>query len=175
MRDITEKAIDDLCEAFERGGYNPTPVIDLGVLVAHADGTVDDTERALLREIFQTLLDTQLSPEVVDVMISASVEVIAAAGVDARTRLVAAILQDCDAAEPGLRVALAIAFASEGLSPSERAVVERLADLADVPRDRVEDLIRDVKRHADEGGPVSARQSLAPLSTRSPKPPRTGE
>ena len=33
MREIVAAAIDQLCAAFERYGYNPTPIIDLGVLI----------------------------------------------------------------------------------------------------------------------------------------------
>ena len=43
---------------------------------------------------------------------------------------IAEILVDCDAVEPGIVVALAIAYASEGFSQAERVVVERIADAA---------------------------------------------
>lgn len=162
MHQLIVPAIEELCAAFERGGYNPTPLVDLGVLVAYADGKVDDQERALLLEVFQALLETKLTPEVVDALISASVEVTDAAGAEPRARLVGAILHDCDAADPGLRVALAIAFASEGLSAAERAVIDRIAGAAQVQRSRVEELVAEVKKYTDEGGPVSARRSLVP-------------
>ncbi len=161
MHAIIAPAIEELCTAFERGGYNPTPVLDLGVLIANADGTVDDEERSLLLEVFQALLETSLTPEVVDAMISASVEVMKLAGDEPRARLVGAILRDCDAGEAGVRVALAIAFASQGLSAAERTVIDRIAEAAGVPRDRVEELVVEVKKYADEA-PVSARMSLLP-------------
>jgi tellurite resistance protein len=166
MHEIVAPAIEELCLAFERGGYNPTPVIDLGVLVANADGVVDAEERALLSEVFQTLLETALTPELVDALIQASVEVIEAAGVEPRARLVGAILRDCDAADPGLRVALAIAFASEGLSDAERAVIARVAEAAGVTEERVRELVDEVKKHTDDGGPTSARRSLLPAHLR---------
>ena len=147
-------------------GYNPTPVIDIGVLVANADGVVDPNERALLGEVFQTLLETTLSRELVDALIHASVEVIKAAGVEPRVRLVGAILQDCDAAEAGLRVALAIAFASDGLSAAEKTVVHAIAEASGVPADRVEELVEEVRKHTDAGGPASARRSLLPAHLR---------
>lgn len=162
MHEIIAPAIEELCTAFERGGYNPTPIIDLGVLVANAEGSVRDRERELLSEIFQTLLETALSPDVVDALIRASVEVIEVAGAEPRARLVAAILRDCDAAEPGLRVALAIAFASEGLSDPERAVIDRVAEAAGVPPERVAELVEEVRKYTDDGGPTSARKSLLP-------------
>jgi tellurite resistance protein len=132
------------------------------VLIANADGTIDERERALLSEVFQALLETNVTPEVVDALISASVEVIDKAGADARSRLTAAILRDCDAAEPGLRVAIAMAFASEGLTNAERGVIDKIAAAAGVSQERVEELIAEVKKYTDDGGPTSARLSLLP-------------
>jgi tellurite resistance protein len=163
MHQIIAPAIEDLCAAFERHGYNPTPVIDLGVLVAHAEGTVGDRERGLLIEVFQALLETKLTPEVVDAMISASVEVIEVAGAEPRQRLIANILQDCEAVESGLRVALAIAFASEGLTDPERAVIESIATAADVDKERLAELEAEVRKYVGDADPVSARRTLVPM------------
>ena len=164
MRDIVAAAIDQLCLAFERGGYNPTPIIDLGVLVVIADGVVDEKEREVLLDVFQTLLDTKLSPEVVDHLVTASVQVVEAAGAESRARLIAEILLDCDAVEPGILVALAVAYASEGLSKEERVVIERIADAAELPRSRLEQLIKRVHARAAGGDPMSVRSLLAASS-----------
>jgi tellurite resistance protein len=161
MRDIVTAAIDKLSTAFERGGYNPTPIIDLGVLVVIADGVVDDKERAILLDVFQTLLGTKLSPEVVDHLVTASMEVVEAAGAESRARLIAQILLDCDAVEPGILVALAVAHASEGLSKEERVVIERIADAAEMPRARLEVLIERMRLRTEGGDPISVRQSLS--------------
>lgn len=162
MREIIASAIDELCAAFERYGYNPTPVIDLGVLVASADGTVDDREREMLLDVFQTLMNTSLTPEVVDHLITASLEVIEAAGAESRARLVAAILVDCDAVEPGVRVALAIAFASQGLTKAERTVVGRIASAAGLSAARLAALTEELRVHAADGDPISVRQLIVP-------------
>lgn len=164
MREVIASAIDQLCAAFERHGYNPTPVIDVGVLVLSADGKVDDREREMLLDVFQTLLDTTLTPEVVDHLVAASLDVIEAAGAESRARLVSEILKDCDAAEPGVRVALALAFASQGLTKQERAVVERIADGAGLPRARLAELEAEVRKHADID-PISTRNSIVPVRT----------
>ncbi len=161
MRKIIATAVDDLCSAFERHGYNPTPVIDIGVLVASADGKVDEREREMLLDIFQTLLGTTLTPDVVDNLVTASLEVIEAAGAESRARLVAAILKDCDAVDPGIRVALALSFASQGMTKAERTVVERIATAAGVSSARLAELTAEVEKHAD-GDPISIRQSIAP-------------
>lgn len=165
MRDIVVPAIEKLCAAFDRGGYNPTPIIELGVLVANADSKVTDRERTILREIFQTLLDTKLSPDVVEHLIASSLEVIEVAGAEPRERLVAAILQDCDAVEPGILVALAVGFSNDGLSSKERAVVERIAFSAALSPARLNALTAMVKAHANED-PVSTRSSLLPHAAR---------
>ena len=163
MRHIIATAVDQLCTAFDRGGYNPTPIVDIGVLVASADGKVDEKEREMLLDVFQTSLDTTLTAEVVDHLVTASLEVIEAAGAESRARLVATILKDCDAVEPGVRVAIALAFASQGMSPAERTVVERIATAGGLGSARLAELIDEVRKHADElGDPISVRHSIVP-------------
>jgi tellurite resistance protein len=171
MRDIVTVAVDQLCAAFERGGYNPTPIIDLGVLVVIADGVVDEKEREILLEVFQTLLDTKLSPEVVNHLVTASMQVVEAAGAESRARLIAEILLDCDAVEPGILVALAVAHASEGFSKEERVVIERIADAAELPRARLEQLVARVRLRTEGGDPMSVRSLLAAAPSSSPSAP----
>lgn len=161
LLEVVTPAIDELCDAFDKGGYNPTPIIDLGVLVANADGTVDDKERGMLSNVFSTLLGTTLNGEVVDALVTASVEVIKQAGAEERARLIGTILKDCDAGEPGLVVALAVAFASEGLSSNEQTVVDRLAEASGVSKDRLTALTDKVRKLSAGGDPVSVRNLLA--------------
>jgi tellurite resistance protein len=158
MLDIVASAVDHLCYEFERHGYNPTPIIDLGVLVVAADGKVDEQERAVLLDLFQTLLGATLSAEVVDHLVTAGLEVIKAAGAESRARLIAEILVDCDAVEEGVLVAIAVAYASEGVSGAERLVLERIADGANLPRTRLEELIKKV---GEGEGPSSVRSLLS--------------
>ena len=160
LLDTVSPAIEELCDAFERGGYNPTPIIDLGVLVAYADGKIDEREHAMLSDVFGTLLGTTLSSEVVDALVTASVEVIKAAGAEERARLVGTILKDCDAGEPGCVVALALAFASEGLSDGEKRVVNRIAEASGVTSDELAELTKKVRTLSDRD-PVSVRNLLA--------------
>ena len=162
MRKVIASAVDQLCVAFDRHGYNPTPIIDIGVLVLSADGKVDEREREMLLDVFQTLLDTTLTPEVVDHLVTASLEVIEAAGAESRARLVAEILKDCDAVEPGVRVALALAFASQGLTKQERTVVERIANAGGLLPERLKQLEAEVREHADPD-PISVRESIVPF------------
>src|SRR5690242_15120375 len=94
---IVHEAVQSLCGRFEQGGYNPTVVIDIGVLIANADGVVDANEIEALADIFSALLSTQLSNELVDHLVQASLTVIREAGVESRVRLIAEILHDCNA------------------------------------------------------------------------------
>jgi uncharacterized tellurite resistance protein B-like protein len=160
LLDTVSPAIDELCEAFDKWGYNPTPIIDLGVLVAYADGKIDEKEHAMLQEVFTTLLGTTLNGELVDALVTASVEVIKAAGAEERARLVGTILKDCDAGEPGCVVALALAFASEGLSEGEQLVVNRIADASGVTKEKLAELTKRVRTISDRD-PVSVRNLLA--------------
>lgn len=160
MRTLITNAIDDLCSAFERNGYNPTPIVDIGVLVAAADGRVDGSERAILLDVFQTLLGTTLTPEVVDHMVSASLEVIEAAGSEPRARHVGVILNDCDAVESGILVALGVAFASDGLSGAELSIIEKIAAAAELPKARFGALVSAVRAKADSD-PSSVRSTLS--------------
>ena len=167
MLELVSEAVDQLCLAFDRYGYNPTPIIDLGVLIVSADGKVDAHERDILLDVFQNLLDTKLSGDVLDHLVTSSLQVIEAAGAESRARLIGEILNDCDAAEPGVLVALAVAYASEGLSSEERVVIERIGDAAGLPRARLEELIRRVAARA-EGNPISVRSLLAVSPERDP-------
>ena len=160
LLDIVSPAIEELCDAFDRGGYNPTPIIDLGVLVAYADGQIDERERAMLSEVFGRLLGTTLNEEVVDALVTASVEVIKQAGAEERARLVGTILRDCDAGEPGCVVALAWSVASEGLSANEQRVVDRIAEASDVSKEKLGELTKKVRTLSDRD-PVSVRNLLA--------------
>lgn len=170
LLETVSPAIDQLCDAFDRGGYNPTPIIDLGVLVAYADGKIDDKEHAMLSDVFGTLLGTTLNGEVVDALVTASVDVIKQAGAEERARLVGTILRDCDAGEPGLVVALAVAFASEGLSKNEQLVVDRIAEASGVSKNKLEELTKKVRTISDRD-PVSVRNLLATGNFKAPNLP----
>lgn len=138
-------AIDTLCVRFEMGDYNPTPIIDLGVLVAYADGAVDAAEVEALGSIIGALLGARMDSELVGFMAQASIDVANQAGTASRARVVAEILMDCDAVEEGLIVALAVAFASEGLKTSERALIASIASAAEYDAGKLDALIERVR------------------------------
>ncbi|AUX45010.1 hypothetical protein SOCE26_064890 [Sorangium cellulosum] len=142
---LVQQAAGLLRARFDLNEYNPTPIVDLGALVANADGNVDAEEVDALRQLIEPMLGTELNAELVRYLIEASLKVIAAAGVEPRVRLLAEILMDCDAVEEGVIVALAVAHASEGLSAAERAIIESLARAAELPASRLERLNEEVR------------------------------
>jgi tellurite resistance protein len=157
---VVRSAIDTLIERFEQGDYNPTPIIDLGVLVANADGAPDEEEIETLLQIFQTLLGASLSKAMVGYLIDASLEVAKAAGTESRVRLIAEILNDCDAVEPGIIVALAVAYSSEGLSTAERGVIDAVARAAGLSTNLLDALVESVRASlaASTPEPASAKR-----------------
>ena len=162
---MVQRAVETLCARFEIGDYNPTPIIDLGALVANADGTVDPEEIEALCQIVEPLLGARLNPEILGYLIEASLKVITAAGVQARARLIAEILMDCDAVEEGLIVALAVAHASNGLSSDEIAVITSIATAAALPPTRYDAVCAEVaKAYEARGQEHLTEPSRAPRS-----------
>lgn len=156
-RPVTE-AVEVLCARFEAGDYNPTPLIDIGALVANADGVVDEEEIDTLRRILGPMLGEEIEAEIVGFLIDASIRVIQADGVEARARLVSEILLDCDAVEQGIKVALGVAFASNGFSDAERGVIEKLARGAGLPDARLQELVTKVRELYADIPPQSQRR-----------------
>jgi tellurite resistance protein len=152
------QAVEALVLKMEAGDYNPTPIIDLGALIANADGVVDAEEIDTLRCILEPMLGAELPTEVVRFLIDASLHVIKAHGLDARLRLVAEIMLDCEAVEPALLVALGVAFASVGYSDAERSVVERLAAAMNLPPERLPQLVEHVRTSYHDIPPVSTKK-----------------
>src|SRR5262245_47782483 len=153
---IVYQACETACARFEAAEYNVTPIIELGVLVANADGDADPEEIDALRYLFDALLHRSLGADMVRHLVRSSRAIIQEAGVDARKRLIAEILLDCDAVEAGIIVALAVAFASDGLSDAERSIVEFIAERDRFSPARLERLIAEVGT-AVEGAAAAAR------------------
>jgi tellurite resistance protein len=142
---VIRDAVASLCSLFAEGGYALTPVIELGTLVVNADGNVDERELEMLRYLYHALLGSQIDPDTVQHLMRSSIEVMGAVGVEARARLIAEILLDCDAVEQGLTVALGVAFASDGLAEAERSIIAAIAHAAGLPVGRLDQLIDEVR------------------------------
>jgi tellurite resistance protein len=148
----TGRTIPSLIEALnarlqsDDGGL--TAAIDLAVLVAAADGQIDRAEQAALAASLEGLVGSQLDPAVVRHLIRESRDQIQAVGPELRARAIGEFLAAHDAALEGLRLAIAIGYASEGLSAVERERITRVAQAAGVGVERVDALIREARTSA---------------------------
>ena len=162
LGNLLEDTVLVLMERLAAMDYYPTPIIDLGVIVAQSDGVIEDEELALLRELFGELLGTKLRGRLAQHLIDASLEVTKMAGADARIRVLAEVLADCGAVEEGLIVAASIANASHGIGPNERKLLEALAKASEAPAGMLSQVIARVEK-APVPLPSASRMSLAAL------------
>jgi tellurite resistance protein len=130
-----------LCARFGGDDEGITTSVDLAVLVAAADGTIDADERAALTASLEAIMGSTVAPTVVRYLVRESRNQIEAAGAEARARAIGGVLADHGAVDDGLRLALAIAFSSGGLSAPEREVIAVVAKAAGVSESRLEALI----------------------------------
>ena len=159
---LLEDTVAVLIERLAAMEYYPTPIIDLGVLVAQSDGSIEPEELALLRELFGDLLGTKLRGKLAQHLIDASLEVTKMAGADARIRVLAEILVDCEAVEEGLIVAASLANTANGIGAGERTLLESLAKSCSAPPGTLARVIERVEK-APVPLPASSRLSLAAL------------
>jgi tellurite resistance protein len=122
--------------------------VDLAVLVAAADGTIDQDERAALSASLEAIMGAAVAPTVVRYLVRESRNQIEATGAEARARAIGGLLAAHDATDDGLRLALAIAFASGGLSAPERAIIAQVAKAAGATDARLEALIKSAAERA---------------------------
>src|SRR5439155_16167164 len=51
IHDLVERVVEKL----DVNGYNPTPILDIAALIAHADGKITDSEMKALQEVLQPI------------------------------------------------------------------------------------------------------------------------
>jgi len=136
--------IDELITRFESSEEGLIAVTDLAVLVAAADDTIDADEMKALTTSLHGLLGGQLAPMLVRHVVEESRERIGEAGAEASAQSIGEALAKKGAAEQGLRLALLIAAASEGVSDVERARIDLVAKAAGVPGERMQALADEV-------------------------------
>jgi tellurite resistance protein len=139
------RLVDALLVHFPAGGEGLIALVDLAVLVAVADGHIDDAEMAALTESIEAIAGGRLGVVLARPLVEESCAQIRAIGPEASARLVGEVLAKHRAAEEGLRLALAIAFASEGMSAVERERVDQVAKAAGVSAARLGELSREMK------------------------------
>lgn len=127
--------IDHLLEGFGRDDLEV--VIDLVTIVAYADGEIDDAELEALRVSLESMFKSPLSLMVVKTLVGSAVDDIKAAGTDAFARQLGKVLGERGKGEAAIRVALAMARSSDGISALERERIDLIAEGADILAARV--------------------------------------
>ena len=136
--------------------------VDLAVLVAMADGTIDADERAALTTALESLMRAQVAPPVVRHLIRESKSQIEADGPEARAKAIGKQLAEHEAADEGLRLALAIAFSSEGMCDLERERISFVAGGAGVSDASFAALVTAAAALPPEGGDEAAVNPQTP-------------
>lgn len=118
-------------------------VIEGAWLVARIDGSVDRAERSLLADTVSTLTRGGfLSPDV-DNVLDAAAAMLLREGLEARCVAVGASLAERGVASLGMRVLLAVAAVSDGVSIAERVAVRAIGAAAGLSDAELEALRRE--------------------------------
>jgi tellurite resistance protein len=145
-----QRQIDALLSHFPAGDEGLIAVVDLTVLIAIADGQIDGAEMTALEESIEAMVGGRLSASLVGHLVTESRAQIRALGPDECARAVGSMLAARDAAEDGVALALAVAWASEGLSAPELDRITQVAEAAGIEPGRLDELI------AEGSGPVAS-------------------
>ena len=130
---------------FDSSDEGLNAVVDLAVLVALADGKIDEAEMAALAESIGALVGGMLDPRMSRHVIRESRRKIEDTGVEARAKAIGVSLAAHGAVEEGVRLALAIAMASDGVCDAERARVEIVATAAGVEPARLAEISQSIE------------------------------
>ncbi|MEW5855400.1 MAG: tellurite resistance TerB family protein [Myxococcota bacterium] len=123
-----------------------------GFLVAAADGTVDVYEHAVLRRAVHTLMESEPSEDDVTHLLASFRDRLHADGADARCAAVGRVLATGNLAQPGLKLAAAIAYCSGGLDARELATMEKLARAAGVEEQSLRFILQSVEGEVEAPG-----------------------
>jgi hypothetical protein len=136
-----QRLIDELLSRFPAGDAGLIALVDLTVLVAIADGSIGGAEMAVLTESIEAMMGSRLEASLVDHLVTESLSQIRVLGADASARDIGEVLAAHHAGEEGVRLAIAIALASEGLSAPELERIGEIAHAAGVSASLLDDLI----------------------------------
>lgn len=141
---------DALLSRFGSSDKGLIAAVDLAVLVAMADEHIDAAEMIALQDTIAGLLGVRLAPSLAKHLVTDSRVKIRVTGAEARARDIGHTLSVHGAGEEGLRLALAIAWTSDGLADEERAIIGTIGDAAGVSAARVDELAAEAKPAAKE-------------------------
>ncbi len=146
---IIARALESLCTRVHSHERGVACVVDLLTLVASADGVIDDAEMDALSSSVGVLLGGVRLPKYMRLLVQSSVDEIHKVGAAETMLGIAEVLSETDAVEDGLVMAVAVAYASYGMCPPERATIRALAGVAGVASERCEEIIRQVRAEVD--------------------------
>jgi tellurite resistance protein len=121
------ESVATLVEAFPG---RPELVVEIAVLLAQADGEIDEAESSALVETLQAAFGASLAPMVVRALIEEVVDLVTAEGAEARAKALAAQLAEAGALDQGVQLAQAIAESSEGVGEEEAKLIALLRGAA---------------------------------------------
>jgi tellurite resistance protein len=121
-------------------------LIDLAVLVARADGVIDEAEKAALSAFVAELVGENLSQMVVDHLVSEAIGAIEKKNLLAQCEAIGKTLAKADVVTDGLELAIRIAMASNGLAEAEKDVIYAVAKAAGATPEQTALLIARVGR-----------------------------
>jgi tellurite resistance protein len=120
-------------------------LVDLLVLVANADGTIDPDEAEALEAGIQSIVGARIIASLVKHLVAVSLEKTRDSSVRERAQGLGEALARVGHAEDGLRVAVTVALASEGLSQEEHSVLSWIASAGGLPNAAVDQMVEQVK------------------------------
>jgi len=146
-----QRQIDALLAHFPAGDEGLIAVVDLTVLIAIADGQIDGAEMTALEESIEAMVGGRVPASLVGHLVTESRAQIRALGPEECARAVGAMLASRGAAEDGVALALAVAWASDGMSAMELDRISQVAEGAGIDTVRLDELM------AVASGPVASR------------------
>lgn len=121
-------------------------LLEAACVVAVADGTADDAERDVIREVALTLGGLDLDAPALDRMVQGVVSAVADGGIERRCEKIAGRLKALNLGEVGLGVAVLVAQVSHGMDARELEVLRCLAAALGVNDVNLADVIHKVDR-----------------------------
>lgn len=147
---LLERSLLPLLERLKKGDRATSTIVDLATLVANADGHIDADEYRALGKSLELLLATELSGEVIGHVVASSLRDLEKSGIEVRSWELGQKLRERGVGPEGIAFALSIALVSDGLSASERAVIDKVASAAGVPAEYVSTLVTQLEKDLAE-------------------------